>query len=393
MLGTRREENADMKLLFMPYASTSGTWGSTVYLLAIARAARQRGHEVLFHACAPSSRLLVENGFEVRDFEGATGPDADARGAIRDIYDVFTTLGLDRPDYWRHLLEIERDVIEDVQPDVVIADMRPTAAISARRCGVPTVGLASIGTDPRLQKRPEDQALDELARESARPFLGDTVESLPDLLFWSADRKIATSFAQFEPELSDVPGIRYIGYLDGTNRRGLGDLPPRPERLVLAYLSTVGWNSDTMVRSLARSAELAGVHVWCVTNANGRMVDVGDHLRLFDYLPLDELLPESDGLLFHGGQGTALASLFHGIPAIACPGQNYERQYNADRIEGLGCGVHASVMDLRPRTLSGLFSRIVDDPGVRTAARSAQALLRALPGSAGAVDVIESRRP
>jgi UDP:flavonoid glycosyltransferase YjiC (YdhE family) len=381
-----------VKLLFMPYPSTSGTWGSTVYLLAIAREARQRGHEVLFHACAPSSRLLTENGFVVRDFAGASGAGTGAVGAIRDIYDVFTTLGMDRPDYWHYLLHREREVIGEVEPDVVIADMRPTAVISARRCGVPTIGLASIGTDPRLQQRPEDQPLDALARHAARSYLGQPVETLPELLFWSADKKIATSFAQFEPELSDVPGLEYVGYLNGSNRRGLDGLPPRPERLVLAYLSTVGWNSETMVRSLARSAELADVHIWCVTNANGRTEKVGDHLRLFDYLPLDELLSESSGLLFHGGQGTALGALFHAVPAIACPGQNYERQYNADRIQALRCGLHASVMDLRPRTLSGLLSRIVDDPDVRTAARSAQTLLRALPGSAGAVNVIESLR-
>nr|WP_296076402.1 hypothetical protein [uncultured Actinoplanes sp.] len=54
-------------------------------------------------------------------------------------------------------------MIEDVRPDVIIADMRPTAAISARRFDVPTMGLASVGTDPRLQRRPEEQPLDALA--------------------------------------------------------------------------------------------------------------------------------------------------------------------------------------------------------------------------------------
>jgi hypothetical protein len=70
--------------------------------------------------------------------------------------------------------------------------------------------------------------------------------------------------------LSDVPGLSYVGKLHATNRIRLDALPPRPERLVVAYLSTVGWNSDTMIRSLARTAELAGAHIWCVTNANGQ---------------------------------------------------------------------------------------------------------------------------
>jgi hypothetical protein len=67
------------------------------------------------------------------------------------------SLGLDDPAYWQHLMELEREVIEAVRPDAVIAGMRPTATISARRCGVPLVGLAAVGTDPRIQRLPDDR--------------------------------------------------------------------------------------------------------------------------------------------------------------------------------------------------------------------------------------------
>ena len=357
-------------------------------MLAIASEARRRGHEVQFHACPPSSRLLVQNGFDVREFDGAISETPHA--PVRDVYDVFTSLRLDDAGYWRWLMDLERQIIDSARPDVVIADMRPTATISARRCGVPLVCMASVGTDPRLQARPTGHPLDDLARAMAGPYVGTAIHSFPELLFWAADRKIASSFQRFEPELSDVPGLSYVGYLDSTNRRGLGNLPDRPERLVIAYLSTVGWNTPVMMRSLVRTAELADVAIWCVTNANGRVERVHDRLLLFDYLPLDELLPECGGLLFHGGQGTALASLFHAVPSIACPGEHYERRYNADRIDNLGCGVHAGVMDLRPRALADLMIAIVDDPVFRTAARLARAELRSLPGSKAAVDIVES---
>jgi len=376
-----------VKLLFMPYPSASGTWGCTVYQLAMAHEARRRGHSVLFHACPPSSRLLVDNGFAVRDFEGTES--APTSNAVRDIYDVFTSLHLNDQWGWQALMEAELHVIEEFRPDVVLADMRPTATLSAKRCGVPIIGMASVGTDPRLQARAAAHPLDELAAELARQYFEQPVASFTQLLFWTADRKLATSFASFEPELADVPGLSYIGYLNGTNRRGLDHLPPRPDRLVVAYLSTVGWSSPTLLRSLARTAELAGVTIWCVTNARGRVEQLDERLVVFDYLPLDELLPHCLGLLFHGGQGTALASLFHGIPSIAVPGEHYERRYNADRIAALGCGVHAGVLDLRPRVLSRLLQQIVDDPAYAAAAVAAGVELRALPGAVGAVDVIE----
>jgi UDP:flavonoid glycosyltransferase YjiC (YdhE family) len=379
-----------VRLLFMPYPSTSGTWGSVVYLLAIARAARERGHEVVFHACPPSSRVIAADGYTVHSFDGAVG--TGTTGPIHDIYDVFTVLGMDRPSYWRYLLDREREVIDDVRPDVLITHMRPTAVVSARRAGVPSVALASAGTHRSQQRRHTGHPLDRLARATAAGELGRAVAGLPELIVPLADAKVAPTFAAFEPELGDVPGLGYVGHLTGGNRSDLAALPPRPERLVLAYLSTVGWSSETMVRSLARSAELAGVHLWCVTNANGRAAEVSDRLRVFDFLPLDELLPEAAGVLFHGGQGTAMASLFHAVPAVAVPGQNYERRYNADRLRSLGCGLHASVLDLRPRALSGLLARIVEDQGMRDAAGEARAALRRLPGCAGAMDIIEGVR-
>ena len=79
----------------MPYPSASGTWGCTVYMLAIANEARRRGHEVQFHACPPCSRLLTQIGFAVREFYGTTSQ--TSHGAIRDVYDVFTSLRLDTP--------------------------------------------------------------------------------------------------------------------------------------------------------------------------------------------------------------------------------------------------------------------------------------------------------
>lgn len=379
-----------MRILFLPYASGSGTWGCTVYMLAMAQEASRRGHDVVFDSCPPGSRLLRENGFTVREFDGAVAGAPPA--AVRDVYQVFESLGLDDPAFSDRLIEHETDVLRELRPDVAVVDMRPTATVSARSLGVPVVALASVGTHPLHCGRTAGSPLDDLARRTARRHFGGDVDSFPELLFWLADRKIATSFPEFEPELRDVPNLDYVGYLRSENRQRLDHLPPRPERLVLAYLSTVGWSSSIVVRSLARSAALADVDIWCVTTAHGTTAQVGDRLRTFDYLPLDELLPGASGLIFHGGQGTALGALFHGLPSIACPGQHYERQYNASRLAELGCGIHASLLDLRPTPLARLLDQIVSVPRFEQRANDARAQLRALPGRAGALRDVEVPR-
>lgn len=377
-----------MNVLFMPYPSASGTWGCTVYMLAMATEAVRRGHTVTFHACPPSACLLVDKGFSVLSFEGAEARDGD--GPIRDVYDVFTALGMDDEAFWHRLHRLEMEVIDAVRPDVIVTDMRPTAVVSARAAGVPCVAMASACTHPSGQRRPERQPLDDLAAWFAERYLDPPPESFPELIFAAADRKIATSTPSFEPELREVPGLSYVGYLKtDTDSTALDCLPPVPERLVLTYLSTVGWGTSSMVTSLTRSAERVGVTMWCVTTAAGGNAAVSDHLRLFRYLPFEDLFPRSAAVLFHGGQGTAIGTLFHGVPSIACPGQHFERQYNAQRLETLGCGINASLLDLRPRVLSGLLDRAVEDPAMRERAAAAQGELLGRPGTASAVDVIE----
>lgn len=373
----------------MPYPSASGTWGCTVYMLAMASEALRRGHRVTFHACPPSDRLLVEKGFDVVTFEGARA--RDHGGPITDVYDVFTALGMDDEAFWEDLHRLEMGVIGSLRPDVVVTDMRPTAVVSARASGVPCVAMASACTHPSTQRRAPGHPLDELASRFAAPHLPSPPASFPELIFDVADCKIATSTPAFEPELRDVPGLSYVGYLGAdTDAGALKALPPVPDRLVLAYLSTVGWGTSSMVRSpLTRSAELAGVTIWCVATAGGHDVVVGDGLRLFRYLPFEDLLPRSSAVLFHGGQGTAIGTLFHAVPSVVCPGQHFERRYNADRLEALGCGIHASLLDLRPRVLSELLTRAVEDPGMRAAADAASVDLQGSSGSGLAVDVIE----
>ncbi|MFI5735135.1 glycosyltransferase [Kribbella sp. NPDC051587] len=375
-----------MKILFMPYPSTSGTWGCTVYMYAIAYKARQQGHDVLFHACAPSSRLIAD-GFPVASFAGADP--AESRRPIADIYDVFHALGLDHEGYYHYLIRAESEVIDRYQPDVIVADMRPSATISAYRTGTPLVCLASAATDPRWPVGPESRPLDDLALRLTSRYGGPQITRFPELLYWTADRKIATSFPEFEPELRNVQGLDYVGYLDSPQREQPIADADVPRGLVLAYLSTVGWSSPRLIDSVARTVERLGMTLWCVTNARGAAGSLATRSRVFDYLPLNTLLPRAEAILFHGGQGTALASVYHAVPSIVCPGDNYERRYNAARIADLGCGVFAETRDLRPARLVDLLSTIVDDAAFNLSAAAASTKLLAQSGPAGALRVVE----
>lgn len=375
-----------LTLLFMPYPSSSGSWGSTVYLLAIAEECRRRGHHVVFHVCQPTQRMVEEAAFATIGFEGAQ---LQAHNApIIDMYDVIWSLGFSDCAFLKRLLREEAGAIEQTQPDVVVSDFRLTAPISATRHQLPLVSLAAWATDPRFHGRGDDP-LDRLAQELSRSWHGPAIRSMAELVFWHADRKLATSFPQFEPELADVDRLAYVGYLRRESVPREQDPVPQKWPLVVGYVSTAAWGLPRVVDSMAAVVESVGGTFWCVSRAGDEHRTISPHCRLFPYLPFQSLLPSVDALVFHGGQGTAMAALNYGVPAIVVPGSHYERRYNALRIAEMGAGVCTDVLDLRPSRFRVRLREVLKDPSYKKAALAARDLLHSYGGSAAAADIVE----
>lgn len=372
-------------VLFFPSSSSSGSWGSTVRLATIAEQCRSRGDRVVFHACTPSDDHLRERGMEVVAFTGIP-PAGLASGPVETFHDICEVLGYGERDSWERLLRAESDLITAVRPDVVVADMRPTAQLSASRHGVPLVACAWAGAEPGRQAT-GDHALDDMARSIAADWCELRPRSVADLMYRHADRQLALSFPAFEPELADCPDLVYTGYLRDERSSGQS-LPPVPDRLVVVYASSSPWGTPSIVDAFDEAARRAGVAVWCVLRSDTPMRQVSEHCTLFRYLPMDEVLPSASALVFHGGLSTALAALHHGVPALAIPGRHYERRRNAERLRDLGIGLVGELADLLPSRLSGLLEQLAEDTGMRRAAASAQAEAARYQGAAAAADAV-----
>jgi hypothetical protein len=346
---------------------------------------------VVFSACAPTAGSIRQRGYEVTEFRGVD-PIWRARD-VNDIYDAYESLGFADWAVWAHLIKYEMELVRRARPDIIVTHMRPMAVIAARASGVPVVSLASVGSAPRTQSRKDRHILDDISASLSEEYLGEEVPTFPHLIYDISDAKIATSFPEFEPELASQPDVDFVGYLSLQDSllTGAEVLPPVPDRLVLVYLSTAGWASPAMVKTLETSANLTRTNIWCVTTANGPVGRLSERVRLFNFLPIDALLPKVRCMIFHGGQGSALASIYHGVPTIACPGKNWERAYNAARIASLGCGKDISMMDLRPRRLSAHLREAMDmlDSPALTHARDR---LRSFSGAEHSVTILERTR-
>lgn len=374
-----------MRALFTPYASKSGTWGSTNYLLSIADQAKEYGWECAFHMCDPTAEIVEHAGHPVFRFNGmAPRP---YRHPVPDFYTMLVALGFDDLDFFRYLQESEERAVNDFKPDVIISDFRPTAPITAARCDTRLASLAMWATDGQIHGL-GDHPLDEATRQIARSLASLKVPSYPALLWNLADCKIVTSFPDFEPELATT-GAKYVGLLERRDEQKesivLSDVP---DKLVLAYMSTAPWSNERIATSMARTVESIGATLWCVGNANTVDSKIGQRSRLLRYIPYSAVAPQAKAVIFHGGQGTALATISARVPSLVVPGAHYERTYTAKSMERLGVGKHISVEDLRPSQLAKHLDNVINDPEYSQNLAEPATVLDALPGATGAVDLI-----
>jgi UDP:flavonoid glycosyltransferase YjiC (YdhE family) len=106
------------------------------------------------------------------------------------------------------------------------------------------------------------------------------------------------------------------------------------------------------------------------------------------YLPHSLLLPLCDLVVSHGGAGTMLAALSHGLPLLSVP-QGADQYFNAEICEARGVGHTLVVGDLTPERAHSEVKLLLDDPGVRQRAREVQAEIAAMPAADDVVRELE----
>ncbi|MDL5158601.1 glycosyltransferase [Actinomycetospora termitidis] len=106
------------------------------------------------------------------------------------------------------------------------------------------------------------------------------------------------------------------------------------------------------------------------------------------WLPLDTVLGGVDALVHHGGAGSALAALAHGVPQVVVSG-HADHAFNAAALVRRGAGASAAPADPvaapEPAALDAALAAVLDDPAIAATAREVAAEMAALPGPAEVV--------
>jgi MGT family glycosyltransferase len=110
------------------------------------------------------------------------------------------------------------------------------------------------------------------------------------------------------------------------------------------------------------------------------------------YIPQAELLPHCQAVVTHGGSGTTLGALAHGLPLLVVP-QGADQHANADAVVAAGAGRRLGRDETTVAAIRDSVRSLLDDPGFRRAAARVQAEIRAMPTTEHAITRIEMLLP
>jgi UDP:flavonoid glycosyltransferase YjiC (YdhE family) len=358
-------------------------------LLPLARALAAAGHEVTFATGADRREAIHAAGFT----HVAAGPsEHDVRGAAAEIRHELLALpvearrrfGFSRifallhaPPKLSNLLELLRS-----RPfDVIVHDSADLAApIAASGLGLPTVNHSFGAMVPLAVLDYASELVAPLWRTAglepepyAGAFRGLYVDISPPCFAWEEPQGESIRLHPFEAEAGEPPDW----------------LVELGSPLVYATLGTI-FNDPALLRSL-----LAGLdQIPAVLVTTGRDVDpasvgpVPGRIRLERFVPQANVFPLCAAVVAHGGSGTTLGALAHGLPLLLVP-QGADQFDNAARCERAGAAIVLRPDELTADAVRASLRRLLDEPSYSGAAGAVAVEIAAMPTAAEAVPAIE----
>jgi hypothetical protein len=115
--------------------------------------------------------------------------------------------------------------------------------------------------------------------------------------------------------------------------------------------------------------------------------DLPEGIRVEEYVTQSLVLPRASAVVGHGGYGTTMGALAHGLPLICIPQAALDNRANAECAAGIGAGV--IVDDASSSKISAAISSVLGDAAMRAAAERAATSLESLPDANQAAAMIE----
>ncbi|MFD4957421.1 glycosyltransferase [Microbacterium sp. NPDC058389] len=350
------------------------TWdggGNRMPTIAIARALQQRGHDVLVLGHDSQAEAYREAGLAFTAYPSRLGfvLDAGPLSLLRLVFD-------------HRIADDAVSLLVDFPADVVVVDCllvgvldtldrmgRRYAVLEHTLHGFLVSGMRALGAISWVRG-----VRVAAPRSHAMPIV---VASVPDL----------TAPFAVQPPLSASPGaVVYAGAMTAA----VAASPSEPT--VVLSLST--FRFPDLVATWQRVLDAAESLDARVVATLGPAVSVAElriprTVEVREWMPHHELFPSSSILVGHGGHGTTLAALAHGVPVLVLPLDATSDQPRVGRaVARAGVGLTMSRRS-DPAAIRATVLALLGDPAIHDRAQRLGEAVRAFDGPARAAEVLE----
>ncbi|MCJ0872556.1 nucleotide disphospho-sugar-binding domain-containing protein [Streptomyces sp. AP-93] len=115
---------------------------------------------------------------------------------------------------------------------------------------------------------------------------------------------------------------------------------------------------------------------------------VPDTIEIHSSVPQLDVLAHAAAFVTHGGMGSAMEALAHGVPLVVVP-QMAEQQANARQIEHLSLGLHLPREQATPQALRDAVRRVTTDPDIARGVVEFRQAIHDAGGAIAAADAVE----
>lgn len=326
-----------------------GSHGDVLPLVALARALRTAGHQVVLGAQPYHGDFIRRHGIEFHALGGETSADkynrlmdtliveANPRKQMRTLLQEMLLPDLEAQ--YRDALAAVGDADLVVAHWMQLAGMmaaeqlgKPCATVSLNPVGISVVANAAVAANSsnaaarNLGKMLSDYIWgDEFHRLRARHGL-PAIESVADYQYSKQLNLVAVSSALLPERGKFEAQHRVTGFWPLQDERPW--TPPREleaflaagEPPVVISFGSMGGRAEEMTAIVVEAVRLAGCRAilqggWAGLGAAG-LSGAWDHILRVDYVPHEVLFREAACVVHHGGAGTTAAALRAGVPSV-----------------------------------------------------------------------------